>query len=77
MHARDSAGVLGPGFCASPACGFAAHSIITRIGKDPIGSLDDFRKAAQQVEKGQVVRLSVTRYNNGNEENRFIFFEAE
>jgi len=57
--------------------GLQKGAIITRIGGSPVRSLEDFRRAAQQVEKAQAVRLSVTRYNNGDEESRFVFFEAE
>jgi serine protease Do len=57
--------------------------IITRIGKDPVPSVEDFRHATQNIKKGQIVRLFVSFYpqgrngETGSEESQYVFFEAE
>ena len=64
--------------------GLQPSNIVTAIGKEPVHSLSDFKRIAQRVEKGQVVRLTVnyftppTRRGGAPEENsRFLFYEAE
>jgi hypothetical protein len=51
--------------------------IITQVGRDSVSSLDDFRRAAQKISKGQIVRLTVTQYFNGDERSQYLFYEAE
>ena len=64
--------------------GLGPGEIITQIGRDKISSIADFRRVADKIGKGQVVRLAVTFYSlpsqRGEEprqESRFIFFQAD
>jgi serine protease Do len=64
--------------------GLQAGWIVTQLGRDPIKSVADFRRAADRIQKGQVVRLAVSyflppsqRGDGLQQESRFIFFEAE
>jgi len=64
--------------------GVAPKMIITQVGSTPVHSLSDFKRATEKVEKGQIVRLSVTFYLSPDrrgaspeKDSRYIFFEAE
>ena len=57
--------------------GLVPGIIVTQVGRDSVSSVDDFRRAAQKISKGHIVRLSVTRYLNGDERSQFVFYEAE
>ena len=64
--------------------GLQPSNIVTAIGKEPVRSLADFKRIAQKVEKGQVVRLTVSyftpparRGESPEESSRFLFYEAE
>lgn len=69
---------------AAYEAGVAPRMIVTQVGSTPVHSLADFRRATEKVEKGQIVRLSVTFFVNPDRrggtperESRYIFFEAE
>ena len=63
--------------------GLQPGQIVTQVGRERITSIEDFRRAAEKIQKGQVVRLGVSFYLPGQrggdpqEETRYIFFEAE